>query len=609
MHVLPPQDLRFRLSTGDALDVRTFKVDERIGSPFSIELLARSPNPDLDLEGFIGELARFEIAGRRSWIGVVRAFEFVRAEPAGLSTYRVDLAANLWLLTQRRNHRIFQRMTEPEMAMQLLSEWKIPFEPRIDMSGYSKRDYRVQYAESDFAFMSRMLEDAGITYWFETSGEVSVLVLSDAPHTGQPRPAIEHVDDASANPPGDFVTKISGVRELKPGKYTVRDVDFRMAPGYPLLSSSSAQAKPIEEQLESFHYLPGAFLYEGQGDDSPTADDKLTARTSEREGEALARRRVEAKRSAAMTYAFSTNALELRPGIRVGVSGHPRSDLGADRPLLITQTLLEGEATGRWSMECRARRSDVPFRPALSTPKPKVSGVETAMVVGPQGDEIHTDEFGRVRVHFHWDRLSQMNDDSSCWVPVSHPWAGTGFGGMNIPRVGQEVVVDFVGGDPDRPLVVGRIYTATRPVPFKLPENKTQSGWKSNSTNETGGYNEIMFEDLAGKELVRMQAEKDLHRLVKNDEEDTVGHDRTREVKHDEDVTIGNNRAHRVVANERIHIGQNQQISIGINRATSVGSIDSTIVGDTYVVTVMPPGEGGVPGGGSRPPGGMTVTT
>src|SRR5262249_11818611 len=151
--------------------------------------------------------------------------------------------------------------------------------------------------------------------------------------------------------------------------------------------------------------------------------------------------------------------------------------------------------------------------------------------VGPPGEEIHTDEFGRVRVHFHWDRESRMDDESSCWIHVSQPWSGAGYGGVNLPRVGQEVLVDFLGGDPDRPGIVGRVYTNLQRVPYHLPENKTQSGWKSQSTKGTGGYNEIMFEDEAGQELVRVQAEKDLHKLVKNDEEIAIGRNQS--------VTVG----------------------------------------------------------------------
>jgi type VI secretion system secreted protein VgrG len=188
-----------------------------------------------------------------------------------------------------------------------------------------------------------------------------------------------------------------------------------------------------------------------------------------------------------------------------------------------------------------------------------------------------------------------MNEDSSCWIHVSQPWGGTGYGGVNLPRIGQEVLVDFLDGDPDRPVIVGRVYTNLQKVPYPLPAHKTQSGWRSNSTNATGGYNEVMFEDSAGQELVRMQAEKDLHKLVKNDEEHTVGHDRTRRVHHDESVTVGNDRTRQVMQTERVSIGMNQSVMVGVNRSTQIGNIDSTIVGHTHVVMVSPPGEGGVP--------------
>src|SRR6185503_1113157 len=151
---------------------------------------------------------------------------------------------------------------------------------------------------------------------------------------------------------------------------------------------------------------------------------------------------------------------------------------------------------------CRAVSADVPYRPELCTPKPVVHGVESATVVGPAGEEIYTDEVGRVRVHCHWDRESGMDEKSSCWVHVSQPWGGAGFGGTNLPRIGQEVIVDFLGGDPDRPIITGRVYTNLQKTPYKLPENKTQSGWKSSSSPSTGGYNELRFEDKKGQEHV-----------------------------------------------------------------------------------------------------------
>jgi type VI secretion system secreted protein VgrG len=191
---------------------------------------------------------------------------------------------------------------------------------------------------------------------------------------------------------------------------------------------------------------------------------------------------------------------------------------------------------------------------------------------------------------------------------VSQPWGGAGFGGMNLPRVGQEVIVDFLGGDPDRPVIVGRVYTNVQKVPYKLPDARTQSGWKSNSTNQTGGYNELMFEDAAGGELVRMQAERDMTKLVKRDEQSTVGNNRTRVVHNDESVTIGNDRTKVVKRNEDVTVGQNltknvvanerettgasRTITVGVNRTAQVGGVDATLVGATYVVSIAPPGEG-----------------
>src|SRR6185312_2693991 len=159
------------------------------------------------------------------------------------------------------------------------------------------------------------------------------------------------------------------------------------------------------------------------------------------------------------------------------------------------ESTLHAETGRSFHVEVEARSAAVKYRPPMVTPKPTTNGVESATVVGPPGEEIHTDEFGRVRVHFHWDRESRMDDNSSCWIHVSQPWGGTGYGGISLPRIGQEVLVDFLGGDPDRPVIVGRVYTNLQKTPYKLPDNKTQSGWRSNSSPHTGGYNELMFED------------------------------------------------------------------------------------------------------------------
>jgi type VI secretion system secreted protein VgrG len=204
---------------------------------------------------------------------------------------------------------------------------------------------------------------------------------------------------------------------------------------------------------------------------------------------------------------------------------------------------------------------------------PRIIGVETATVVGPSAEEIHTDEFGRVRVHFHWDRRSRRNEASSCWVPVSQSWGGAGFGGSQLPRIGQEVLVEFLGGDADRPIITGRVYTALHRTPYALPANKTQSGLKSSSTHGTGGYNEIMMEDAAGRELLRMQAELDFDFLVKRNWTTTVGHDRT-------DVTRNDN-TERVTGNQTVTVNKNREVTVLLDeKKTVIGKRDVVVLKD-----------------------------
>jgi type VI secretion system secreted protein VgrG len=592
------KNLQLHVASDDALDVRNFAVQERLSSLFQVSLIAVSDNPSIDFDAVVGQPARFALhAGlhERFWSGLCNHFEQVRVEPSGLSTYQISIVPTLWLLTQRKNHRMFQQMSEPDIVLKVLKEWGIEPEVRIDRGAYKKRKYRVQYAESDFAFISRMLEDAGITFYFEQVGEETKVILSDAPQATAKRPLpLLFMDEAGTtrNHAAGIVTGLRMQQRVRPGKYTVQDHDYRRPPSYKLVSSASG-GSGIEDKLERYEYSPGAFLFgTSQGDASPVADDKGKTRTDEKEAAILAQKRLDAKRGSARVCTFETTAHDLAPGVVMSVVGHPHSALGDGRALLIVESSLNGTDQGEWRHHCEARGTEVPFRPASTTPKPKVNGVESATVVGRKGEEIDTDEFGRVRVHFHWDRESQMDENSSCWIHVSQSWGGAGYGGTNLPRQGQEVLVDFLGGDPDRPVIVGRMYTNLQKTPYSLPANKTQSGWKSNSTGGGGGYNEVMFEDAGGQELLRMQAEKDLHKLVKNNEDVTIGNNRTKSVKGNDVLSVIKNRTKTVLGNEVQSIALNKRVSVGINRATQVGSIDSTMVGGTHLVTISPPGEG-----------------
>jgi type VI secretion system secreted protein VgrG len=615
----PVRNLTLRVASGDRLDVRSFEVSESMSSLFAIEIMAMSDDPDVDFDAIVGQPATFRIESRgvsRSWSGICRHAEQVAVEDRGLSTYRLTLAPTLWLASQRRNRRMFQQMSELDIARKLLAEWGV--EHRVETTGsYKPRKYRVQYGESDLAFIDRMLEEAGIAYFFEQTDDLETrLVLADTPQSAPRRADPLPFRDRPTVADREHATRVASGQSVRPGKVTVRDHDTRLPADYPLVASAGS-GRPVEDRLEQFEYAPGAFQFVVDGvPGTPTADDKFTSRSDEAEGKALVAKRLEAERGSAKIFTFETNAHDLAPGVVFAMVDHPRAELG--KPLLVVSSRHVGAVGSEWTHRCEARHAERPYRPALRTPKPRTTGVECATVVGAKGDEIHCDEFGRVRVHFHWDRESKMDDNSSCWIHVSQSWGGAGYGGSNLPRVGQEVIVDFLGGDPDRPLITGRVYTNLQKTPYKLPENKTQSGWKSCSTHQTGGYNEVMFEDAAGKELLRMQAEKDLDKLVKNDERVVVGHDReklvknddrftvnrdrskaidrdesvvigrdrTKLVKNDDDLTVGNDRSKLVKKNERDVVGANRTRKVGVNETITIGAAQKISVGANQSVSV-----------------------
>ncbi|WP_437808711.1 type VI secretion system Vgr family protein [Sorangium sp. So ce1078] len=605
LSALAPAGLRgleVTVASGDAVDARAFRVAERMSSLFEIHLVVASENADIDFEAVAGQPMTFSMRKgvdsleQRTWTGMCKHIEQVAAEEQGLSTYHLTLVPELWLLSQRRNHRMFQQQSELEIVRKVLSEWGIAAVERL--SGvYKKRKYRVQYAESDYAFLCRMLEDAGISFYFEAGERETAMVLDDAPQRNRPRTAIAHRDNPM-NTAAEHVTRVRISRQVRPGQYTVRDHDHRRAPGAQLLATA-ASAGGIESRLERYHYAPGAFLFESErGDAMPAADDRGRYRTDEREAKQLAQRRLAAKRAVAKRVSFETNALDLAPGAVVCFLDHPKSELAPDKPLLVVGSELSGTHDGEWSHACEAVSAEQPYHPPLATPKPKVAGVESATVVGPPGEEIHTDELGRVRVHFHWDRESQMDASSSCWIHVGQPWGGAGFGAMNLPRVGQEVIVDFLGGDPDRPIIVGRVHTALQTTPYKLPENKTQSGWKSNSTNGTGGYNEILFDDAAGSELVRIQAEKDMSQLVKHDEQTAIGNDSAKHVGRDEKHVVGRDRECAIGRDESAVVGRDRTMCIGNDESVQVAASRKLVVGANDAVEIE--GDQQVSVGGTR---------
>jgi type VI secretion system secreted protein VgrG len=546
---MPRIELSFE-SGEDSLSVRRFSVREAVSQPFEVSVWARSPEPALDLDRLVGHEAGLRVeggdsaaqpGGGRRWTGIVNLAELVQTEPTGLSTYHVRIVPRLWLLGQRRNLRIFQHRSAPDIVKYILDEWGIEPAWELARSAYPKLEYKVQYDESDLAFVCRILEGAGIAFVFgDDPDKGSTLAISDALHDREARPPIRYVDHPSRAPDVEFVTHVRLAHEVRPDAYTLRDHDFRN-PAYPLVAPATTGGS-TDNRREQYHYRPGAFLIDLDrgGGSTPHADDQSVARHDEGAGARRAELGLSSDRLGDRLVSFGANAADLRPGVVFSVAGHPHMELGEGERLLVTETLGEGSIEGSWSVSARAVFAARPFVPAQKTPRPTLHGVQSATVVGPPGQDIHTDEFGRVRVQFPWDREGGNDDRSSCWLRVGQGWAGTGFGVITVPRVGQEVLVGFLEGDPEQPIVVGRVYNGKNPSPYKLPEKKTVSTWRSESTPGGGGYNEIVFEDLKGSELVGVRAERDLRALVKRDRVSTVGRHRRRLVKgHELEVTRG----------------------------------------------------------------------
>ncbi len=546
---MPNLDLTFA-SGETSLAVSRFAVHEGISSLFTVSIWALSEDPSLDLDAIVGQTASFRaesgfaftpLGGARLWSGVCSYVQLAKAEQIGKSTYHLRIVPRMWLLTQRRGHRIYQHLSVPDIADKLLAEWQITPVWKIDRSAYPKLEYKVQYGESDYDFLSRLFEEAGIAFTFPEDAENgSQLTLDDKLQAGAPRDAPALPYDHKGGIARELVTDVRLGHDVRPGAHVLRDFDFRN-PAFALLGEATKAAAP-EDRYEQLEYWPGAFLVESPGaSGTPVADDKGAYRYDQASGNDLAQRILEAERGKKLAVSFGTNTVDLWPGVVFSIENHPHPELPVGQGLLITQFFIEGTPGDQWHMSGSAVFTNAPYRPTWKTPRPQIHSVQSATVVGPSGQEIHTDEFGRVRVQFPWDREGKKDDSSSPWIRVSEGWAGAGFGGLAVPRVGQEVLIGFLGGDPEHPIVVGRLFNMTNPVPHKLPDNKTRSDWQSDGSPGSAGWNQILFEDLAGSELVYQQADKNLRRLVKHDETITVVNDREKGVAANEtDTTVGN---------------------------------------------------------------------
>lgn len=538
----------FCFTTGFASTDFDVDPDKLIGKPLSVEVESGDP-------------------GR--WIsGLVTDFRLARID-GEYAHYETVLRPWLWLLGQSTDCRVFQALSVVEIIEQIFGEYPAAkFEKRLQGT-YAAREYCVQYDESDLDFVQRLMEHEGIGYFFEYDDGVHTLVLFDAMAKLKAAKGYAtvpfHFEGQAARRDRDYLSEWEPTSRLTPGAYTHTDYDFEK-PAADLMARSSQPFGHDEADHEVYRH-PGAHLELGRGD---------AVAAIRREELQAVHRRVRA----------AGTVRGLASGHVFKLENFPREDQNAEHLVLRARYRLRdpGFRTGLapegeiFHLEITAAPTALAYRPPRTTPRVVMRGPQTATVVGPGGEEIFTDEYARVKVQFHWDRLGKRDENSSCFVRVSQSWAGAGWGFIQIPRIGQEVVVDFLDGDPDRPLITGRVYNASEMPPYGLPGNATQSGWKSNSSPGGGGYNEFMFEDKAGSELVNFQAQKDHALLVKND--------RSKLVQHDQSDRIDNNAKHSVGVNLDEDVGNNKTTKVGVDRTVDIGSNDTETVGKNRSLTV-----------------------
>jgi type VI secretion system secreted protein VgrG len=493
--------------------------------------------------------------------------------------YLAEVRPWLWFLTRTSDCRIFQEMTAPDIIKKVFADYGdvAVHEFKLNRT-YRKRDYTVQYRETDFNFVARLMEDEGIYWYFEhEAGEHKLVVvdstsaLSAAPHA-ETLPYYANVGQAS--PDVDIVTEWNFAREVRPGKVALRSYWFE-APSTSLEVTKAEKRSHDQAEYE---------LYDYQGDYFKKPD-----------GEQIAAVRMDEAQARHEQLSGHTNAYGLANGRLFTLMEHPRDDQNAEYFVVQTQItasinrLESGTDAGEYSCRFTAIPSSQAYRPPRRTPKPFVQGPQSAVVTGPAGEEIFTDKYGRVKAQFHWDRYGKKNETSSCWMRVSHPWAGKSFGAIHIPRIGQEVIVDFLEGDPDQPLITGRVYNAEQMPPWDLPANATQSGilTRSSKGGAYGNANALRFEDKKGSEQVWLHAEKNQDIEVENDETHWVGHDRTKTIDHDETEHVKHDRKKTIDNDETVHVhhdrtetvDNNEKISIGVNRTEDVGNNESISIG------------------------------
>jgi type VI secretion system secreted protein VgrG len=546
----------------DALLLHSLTGSESISRlfRFSVDLLSESS--DISFDRIVGQRVSISIAqaggDKRYLNGFVSRFSQT-GSGARFIHYRAEVVPWLWFLTRTAACRIFQNMTVPDIVSKVFKDFGFNDFKNSLQGTYDQWDYCVQYRETAFNFISRLMEQEGIFYFFEHEKDKHTLVLADRPSAhkpcpGQPKGRLDYT--AGTLLKEDVIHDWHLEQELRTGKYSLKDYNFETPSTNLEVKEPSIISVDGNSKYEIYDY-PGEYEKKGQG-------------------ETLAKTRMQEEE---MTHLLATGSSDCRgftAGYRFDLEGHSRKDMNKSYVLTeVHHSASVGESyadnasndEGHYSNTFNCIPHSVPFRPARITPKPFVQGPQTAVVVGKSGEEIWVDKYGRVKVQFHWDREGKKDENSSCWVRVSQPWAGKNWGAVWIPRIGQEVIVDFLEGDPDQPIITGRVYNAEQMPPYALPDNQTRSTFMSRSSKGGGSanYNEIRFEDKKGSEQIFVNAEKDMDLRVENDSREFVGNDRSLIVKGNQKEKVEGDLHGEAVGNRNEKVGQTMSLQVGQN--------------------------------------------
>ncbi len=552
----------------DKLLLKSMSGREELGRLFEYHLVLLDPSQDIDPDKLVGMnvTIRLQLENQKTryFNGYIASLSFLGYEE-NAGVYHATMVPWMWLLSRTSDCRAFQEKTVKQILEEVFKDFGFQdYEFKLTGS-YKPKVFCVQYNETALNFVSRLMEHEGIYYWWKhENGKHTMVIIDDmAKHEEHPeRQKIEWRPRTGVLEDG-FLYDLRLQKTVSTGAFATNDYNFKK-PKQDLRSKLAQEKKHAAAKFEHFEF-PGIF------------------RENE-DGKNLAKIRLQEAQAGHESIDAMVTARAMSCGYKFQLTRAERKD--QERKYLITSTTLtisvDAYGTGSGSgdkFECHI--SCIPdssvFRPARMSPKPLIRGPQTALVVGPNGEEIYCDEHGRVKLHFYWDRRSKADDKSSKWVRVSHPSAGGSYGFLSIPRIGQEVIVEFLNGDPDQPLITGRVYNGENKPPYDLPADKTRTVWKSNSTKGGGGYNELRFDDAKSKEQIFMHGQKDMDVRIKKVRKEHTGTD--------QHLIVGNDQTEKVGRDLHQAIARHHKESVGKDHHLDVGGDDLTKVTGAFQVT------------------------